>query len=67
MNISLFPTARRLLLSGLLALISALSAIAADEVIVISPHWDGIKEETARAFSAWHEKKYGRPATGPLA
>ncbi len=34
-----------------------------NEVVVISPHWDGIKEETARAFSAWHEKKYGQPAT----
>ncbi len=33
------------------------------EVIVISPHWDGIKDETSRAFSAWHEKKYGQPAT----
>jgi ABC-type Fe3+ transport system substrate-binding protein len=35
----------------------------ADEVVVISPHWDGIKEETARAFSAWHVRHYGRPAT----
>ncbi len=34
-----------------------------NEVIVISPHWDGIKEETARAFAAWHEKKYGSRAT----
>jgi len=33
-----------------------------DEVVVISPNWDGIKEETARAFNAWHEKNYGRPA-----
>jgi ABC-type Fe3+ transport system substrate-binding protein len=39
-------------------------ARAADnEVIVISPHWDGIKTETARAFSAWHQEKYGSPAT----
>ena len=36
---------------------------SADEVIVISPHWDGIKEETARAFADWHEKKYGRRVT----
>jgi ABC-type Fe3+ transport system substrate-binding protein len=64
MNISLFSTARRLLLPGLLASIFLLPLRAAeDEVIVISPHWDGIKEETSRAFSAWHEKKYGRPAT----
>jgi ABC-type Fe3+ transport system substrate-binding protein len=40
------------------------STLAAEnEVVVISPHWDGIKEETERAFSAWHEKKYGQPAT----
>jgi ABC-type Fe3+ transport system substrate-binding protein len=41
--------------------IAAPFAAADDEVIVISPHWDGIKSETARAFSAWHEKKYGQP------
>ena len=38
-------------------------AAADDEVVVISPHWDGIKDETARAFSAWHQKNYGSPAT----
>jgi ABC-type Fe3+ transport system substrate-binding protein len=55
--------ARRLLLPGLLASIFLLPLRASeDEVIVISPHWDGIKEETSRAFSAWHEKKYGEPA-----
>jgi ABC-type Fe3+ transport system substrate-binding protein len=63
MNISFFPTARRLLLPGLLAWIFLFSAGAAEnEVVVISPHWDGIKDETSRAFSAWHEKKYGRLA-----
>jgi ABC-type Fe3+ transport system substrate-binding protein len=56
--------ARRLLLPSLLAWIFFLPVRATDdEVVVISPHWDGIKEETSRAFSAWHEKKYGRPAT----
>jgi ABC-type Fe3+ transport system substrate-binding protein len=63
MNISLFSTARWFLFPGFLAWIFTLSAIRADEVIVISPNWDGIKEETARAFSVWHEKKYGQPAT----
>src|ERR1700678_3243531 len=38
------------------------SRAAADELIVISPHWQGIKDETARAFRAWHEQKYGPPA-----
>ncbi|MCE0483711.1 MAG: ABC transporter substrate-binding protein [Methylacidiphilales bacterium] len=33
-----------------------------NEVVIISPHWDGIRDETARAFSIWHEKKYGHPA-----
>jgi len=64
MNTSFLSSARRLLLPGLLAWISIFSTAAAgDEVIVISPHWDGIKEETSLAFAAWHEKKYGRPAT----
>jgi ABC-type Fe3+ transport system substrate-binding protein len=39
-------------------------AMAADnEVVVISPNSDEIKDETSRAFSAWHLKKYGEPAT----
>lgn len=54
--------ARWLFLPGLLVGISLLAANAAeDEVIVISPHQDAIKEETSRAFNAWHEKTYGRP------
>src|SRR5271156_5258373 len=64
MKTSFLSNAQRLFLPGLLAWISLFSATAAEnEVIVISPHWDGIKEETSRAFSAWHEKKYGQPAT----
>jgi iron(III) transport system substrate-binding protein len=55
---------RIFLLSCLVAPIFLLpSHAASDEVVVISPHWDGIKEETSRAFSDWNEKKYGRPAT----
>src|ERR1700733_12513382 len=63
MNISLFSTMRRLTALGLLVCFFA-GPVRADEneVIIVSPHWDGIKEETARAFSAWHEKKYGRSA-----
>ena len=64
MKISILSPARRLFLAGLLAWIFLCPARAADnEVVVISPHWDGIKEETSRAFSAWHEKKYGQPVT----
>lgn len=65
MNTSFFPRPFRLL-PGFLTVLSLfiLSAHAAEnEVIVISPHWDGIKEETSRAFTAWHQKKYGSPAT----
>ncbi|MCE0521423.1 MAG: extracellular solute-binding protein [Methylacidiphilales bacterium] len=58
------PSARVFALLGLLAWFSVFTvAPADDEVVVISPHWNGIKEETNRAFSAWHEKKYGQPAT----
>lgn len=64
MNISFFSTSRRLLFLGLFAWIFLLPICAADnEVIVISPHWDGIKDETSRAFSAWHKVKYGQSAT----
>jgi ABC-type Fe3+ transport system substrate-binding protein len=31
------------------------------EIIVISPHPDEVKEEMARAFSAWHQAHYGTP------
>ena len=33
------------------------------EVIVISPHQQAIKDETSRAFSAWHQTTFGQPAT----
>jgi ABC-type Fe3+ transport system substrate-binding protein len=46
---------------ALLLLVAGARAETA-EVVVISPHWDGIKDETSRAFSAWHEKTYGTPA-----
>jgi ABC-type Fe3+ transport system substrate-binding protein len=64
MNTFPFSFPRALLLLGLLAWIFFFSVRAAEnEVVVISPHWDGIKEETSRAFSAWYEKKYGARAT----
>lgn len=53
---------RTLVLCGLLVWLFAPAVVAAEnEVVVVSPHWDGIREETSRAFSAWHEKKYGQP------
>jgi ABC-type Fe3+ transport system substrate-binding protein len=56
---------RRGLLLALLCATGAggMASGAADpEVVVISPHWEGIKDETSRAFRSWHEKKYGQPA-----
>ena len=38
-------------------------ALADDELVVISPHSDEIKDETARAFAAWHQQHYGKPVT----
>ena len=35
----------------------------AEDLVIISPHSDEIREETARAFSAWHQQHYGTPAT----
>jgi ABC-type Fe3+ transport system substrate-binding protein len=56
--------ARKFLLPAWLVWIFVSCACAAEsEVVVISPHWDGIKEETSRAFAAWNETKYGQPAT----
>jgi ABC-type Fe3+ transport system substrate-binding protein len=64
MNIPLFHRLRRSFLTGL-AIVVGFSFVHAEEneVIVISPHWDGIQAETSRAFSEWHRKKYGSPAT----
>jgi ABC-type Fe3+ transport system substrate-binding protein len=47
-----------------LALLAAVcpAAGAEAEVIVISPHQQAIKDETSRAFSAWHQQTYGQPA-----
>ncbi len=64
MSASFFQRVRRLLLIGVAAGLGVSQTLAEpEEVVVISPHWDGIKSETERAFSAWHEKKYGSPVT----
>jgi ABC-type Fe3+ transport system substrate-binding protein len=61
----LFRLVSRLLPAVLVALVSIACSKPAPEpeVVVISPHWEGIKDETSRAFSAWHQKTYGQPAT----
>jgi ABC-type Fe3+ transport system substrate-binding protein len=39
------------------------AARAEPEVVLLSPHWQGIRHETSLAFSAWHREKYGEPVT----
>ena len=64
MNILFFPRLPRFLLAAVALMLCVGAARAAEnEVVVISPHWDGIQAETSRAFSEWHQKKYGSPAT----
>jgi len=54
--------ARLFLPLALLAAALRAASGAEAEVVVISPHWEGIRDETSRAFSAWHEKTFGEPA-----
>lgn len=34
-------------------------ASAADKIILLSPHWEGIRKEYREAFRTWHKAKYG--------
>lgn len=36
------------------------NATAQDRLVLISPHWEGIKTEFDRAFTAWYQAKTGR-------
>lgn len=45
----------------LIFLLSPLSA--AEKLVIVSPHWDGAKIEFARAFSEWHQARYGEPVS----
>ncbi len=55
------PTHHRWLWLGaaLLALCPRLHA--EQRLVILSPHWEGARIEFARAFSAWHQAKYGEP------
>lgn len=33
------------------------------QLVIVSPHWEGIRREYTAAFSAWHEQQYGEPVT----
>ena len=37
------------------------SSLAAERLVMISPHWEGLRIEYARAFSDWHRANYGEP------
>ncbi len=61
------PSVQLLFRLGLLFICTWLCASCArqepeNQIIVISPNWDGIQDETGRAFAEWHLKKYGTPA-----
>lgn len=38
-----------------------MTARAAERLVIISPHWEGIRFEFARAFSDWHKLNFGQP------
>ncbi|MEI8063633.1 MAG: extracellular solute-binding protein [Verrucomicrobiota bacterium] len=43
------------------ALFMAGTLQAADKLVIVSPNWEGIRYEFARAFSAWHQENYDTP------
>ncbi|MGD8238034.1 MAG: extracellular solute-binding protein, partial [Armatimonadota bacterium] len=51
---------RQLALTAALLLWPAASW-AAQKLVIISPHWEGIRTEYIRAFEAWHQERYGEP------
>jgi len=53
---------RRLAKLSSLVLLLGLCAVqtwATEHLIIISPHWEGMRFEFGRAFSEWHKTKYG--------
>lgn len=61
------PRSNRYLVRGMrsgltivaLWIISACTAFAAQSLVIVSPHWDGVKIEFARAFLEWHKAEFG--------
>lgn len=39
------------------------SSWGAEKLVIISPHWEGLRREYTRAFEAWHHDRYGEPIT----
>ena len=42
-------------------LTGSLTAFAGERLVIVSPHWEGLRYEFARAFSAWHQENFGTP------
>jgi len=36
---------------------------AEEKLVILSPHWEGIRKEYDRAFAAWHQARYGTVPT----
>lgn len=51
-----------LLIAVALAFASGCRKQEPSDLVVVSPHADQIQQEFGRAFSAWHQEKYGSPA-----
>lgn len=44
---------------GVLFILSLAPAYATEKIVIISPHWEGVRIELSRAFNTWHLKNYG--------
>ena len=52
-----------IILCSVIALIWGQTASAQDNLVIISPHWEGIETEFDTAFKAWYTKQTGREVT----
>lgn len=50
----------RKLIYGYLLILCSPPGLLADELVIISPHWEGVKIEFDRAFQQHYRQKYGR-------
>jgi len=37
-----------------------LNCFSEEKLVIISPHWEGVKIEISRSFKKWYERKYGK-------
>ena len=55
------PIVRRYSLLAVAVFFILFSSAAAQQLTIISPHWEGIQHEYSEAFKEWHLEKYGEP------